>query len=96
MEALRLLSSISLVVRTAVVLNWATILGILAIHDVPKKFALSAFAFFKITTVFGTLWLIVAIAAGLAGRIRFVSIIVDCVLILPMFGFWFIVAASTF
>jgi len=87
---------ISLVFRTVVALNWATVLSILAIHNVPRNLALDAFTVFKITAILGTLWLVVEIAEGFTGRIRIFSVIVDCVLVLLMFGFWFLVAAATF
>ena len=92
----RTLRRISFVVRILVTLNWAAVLSILAIHDVSKTVALGAFTVFKITAVVGTLWLVAEFAEVFAGRIRLVEIIWDSMLIMPMFAFWFLVAASTF
>ena len=92
----RILRRISLVARLVVVLNWMTILTILFAHRVPKNIALGAFTVLKITAVLATLWLIAEVAEGFAGRTNFVRVSIDGLLILLMFVFWFLVAASTF
>ncbi len=91
----RTVRRISLVARIVVVLNWITILAILATHGVPRNIALGAFTIFRITAVLAMLWLIAETAEGLAGRISFVRVLIDGLLTLPMFAFWFLVAAST-
>lgn len=92
----RIVRRISLVARIVVALNWAIVLGILASHNLPKNFALGAFTVFKITAIVAALWLIAEVAEGFSGRIKFVAIVWDCLLILPMFAFWFLVTASTY
>lgn len=87
---------ISLVARILVVLNWITILTILAAHGVQKNVALGAFTVFRITAVLAALWLIAELAEGFAGRTGFGRVFLDGLLILPMFVFWLLVAASTF
>lgn len=91
----RAVRHISLIARTVVLLNWITILAILAARGVPKNIALGAFTVFRITAVLAALWLIAEIAEGFARRTSFVTILLDCFLTLPMFAFWFLVAAST-
>jgi hypothetical protein len=92
----RTVRRISLVARLVVILNWITILAILFAHEVPKNIALSAFTVFRITAVLATLWLIAEVAEGFAGRTSFVRVLIDGLLTLPMFVFWFLVAANTF
>ena len=92
----RAVRHISVIARTVVVLNWITILAILVAHGVPKNVALGAFTVFRITAVLATLWLIAEIAEGCAGRASFVTVLIDGLLTLPMFAFWFLVAVSTF
>jgi hypothetical protein len=92
----RTVRRISFVARLVVVLNWITILAILFARGVPKIIALSAFTVFRITAVLATLWLIAEVAEGFAGRTSFVHVLVDGLSTLPMFAFWFLVAASTF
>ncbi len=91
----RTVRRISLVARIVVVLNWIAILTILATHGVPRNIALGAFTIFRIIAVLAVLWLIAETAEGLAGRISFVRVLIDGLLTLPMFAFWFLVAAST-
>lgn len=91
----RAVRHISLIARTVVLLNWVTILAILAARGVPKNVALGAFTVFRITAILGTLWLIAEIAEGFAGRTSFVTVLLDGFLTMPMFAFWFLVAAST-
>ena len=91
----RSLHRISLIAPTVVVLNWITILAILAAHGVPKNVALGAFTVFRITAVLAALWLIAETAEGFAGRTSFVHVFIDGLLTLLMFAFWFLVAAST-
>jgi hypothetical protein len=92
----RTVRRISLVARIVVVLNWITILAILAAHGVPKNIALGAFTIFRISAVLAVLWLIAETAEGFAGRTSFVRVLFDGLLTLPMFVFWFLVAVSTF
>ncbi len=92
----RALRRISLVARLVVVLNWITILSMLFAHGVPKNIALGAFTVFRITAILATIWLTAEIAEGFAGRTSFVNVLIDGLLTLPMFAFWFLVVASTF
>jgi hypothetical protein len=92
----RIVRVIANVSRVVVCLNWVSILGILVSHNVPKDFALGVFTVFKITAIAAALWLLAEVAEGFAGRIKFVAIVGDCFLILPMFAFWFLVTASTY
>jgi hypothetical protein len=91
----RAVRHISLIVRTVVLLNWVTILAILAARGVPKNVALGASTVFRITAILAALWLIAEIAEGFAGRTSFVTVLLDGFLTMPMFAFWFLVAAST-
>ena len=91
----RFVRHISLIARTVVLLNWVTISAILAARGVPKSVALGAFTVFRITAVLATLWLIAEIVKGFAGRTSFVTVLLDGFLTLPMFAFWFLVAASS-
>lgn len=92
----RTVRRISLVARVVVILNWITILAILVAHGVPKNISLGAFTVFRVTAVLATLWLIAEAAEGFAGRTSLVRVLIDGLLTLPMFAFWFLVAASTF
>ena len=92
----RIVRRISLVARLVVVLNWITILTIQFAHSVPKNIALGAFTVFRITAVLATIWLIAEAAEGYAGRTSFVNVLIDGLLTLPMFAFWFLVVVSTF
>jgi len=92
----RAVRRISLIARTVVLLNWVTILAILAARGVPKSVALGAFTVFRITAIVAAIWLIAEIAEGFAGRTNFVTVVLDGFLTLPMFTFWFLVAVSTF
>jgi hypothetical protein len=92
----RAIRHMSLAMRIVVGLDWIAILTILSVHRVPKNIALGAFVVFRITAVLATLWLIAELAEGFRGRTSFVRVLVDDLLILPMFAFWFLVAASTF
>jgi hypothetical protein len=91
----RAVRHISLIVRTVVLLNWVTILAIVASRGVPKNVALGASTVFRITAILAALWLIAEIAEGFAGRTSFVTVLIDGFLTMPMFAFWFLVAAST-
>jgi hypothetical protein len=91
----RAVRHISLIARTVVLLNWVTILAILAARGVPKNVALGASTVFRITAILAALWLIAEIAEGFAGRTSFVTVLLDGFLTMPMFAFWFLVAAST-
>jgi hypothetical protein len=91
----QLVRRISQSARIVVVLNWITILTILASHGVLENIALGAFTIFRITAILATIWLIAEIAEGFAGRAGFVQVLIDGLLILPMFVFWFLVTATT-
>jgi hypothetical protein len=86
---------ISFVVRVVIVLNWITILATFAAHGIPKNFALGAFTVFRITAVLAMLWLAAEIVEGFSGRTSFGRVLIDGLLTLPMFVFWFLVAVST-
>ena len=60
---------------------------ILFAHGVPKNTALGAFTEFRITAVLATIWLVAEVAEGFAGRTSFVNVLIDGLLILPMFDF---------
>ncbi len=87
---------ISHVVHIIVILNWVTIFTVLAVHGVPKNIALGAFTIFRITAVLATLWMITEVAEGFAGQTSFVPVLINSLLTLPMFAFWFWVVASSF
>jgi len=57
---------------------------------------MGAFTVFRVSAVLGLLWLIAETAEGFAGRTSFVRVLIDGLLTLPMFIFWFLVAVSIF
>ena len=60
-----------------------------------ENFALGAFTVFRITAVLAMLWLAAEIVEGFSGRSSFGRVLIDGLLTLPMFVFWFLVAVST-
>ncbi|MBZ5563528.1 MAG: hypothetical protein LAP13_14045 [Acidobacteriia bacterium] len=81
--------------RVVVVLNWLVILAAVLLRGVPKALALNAFAAFKVSAVcVGAL--VIAEIVFLRHRSKPWAVLLDAVLGLSMFVFWFFVLASTF
>jgi hypothetical protein len=92
----RLVQRIRVISRVLVLVNWLVMLVILLMHGVPKSLALSAFTVFKATAVCASLWFVIEIAEAVAGLTPAKNPLIDAVLTLPMFGFWFLAWASSF
>jgi hypothetical protein len=92
----RAVRRISFAARLFVGVNWITILGMLFANGISKDIGLGAFTVFRITSVVGILWLIAEGAEAFAGRTSFVRVLVDGLLILPMFALWWLVTVTSF
>jgi len=92
----RFLQRLRLVFRAAVILSWLAMLALLPLHGVPKPLAVGAFTVFRGTAVCAALWLIVEMGEAITKRTRTLNPVIDAILTLPMFGFWFLIRASTF
>ena len=92
----QLLNRLRLIFRAAVVLNWIAMLAIWFLHGISKPIAAAAFAAFKLTAVCAALWLLAEIVEAAAKRTHVLNPVVDAILTLPMFGFWFLIVASSF
>jgi len=68
----------------------------LFLNGIPKDVAMGAFTVFRVTAVCATLWLLVEVGEAITGRTRPINPIMDALLILPMFGFWYLVWVSSF
>jgi len=81
--------------RAVVLLNWVIVLVALLVRPVPKALALDAFVLFRVCAVcVGAL--VVAEAVFLRRRSKPRTVLLDAVLALSMFVFWFFVRAATY
>lgn len=87
---------VRIVFRVGVILNWLAVAIILTMKGIPKPAAMTAFTVFRVTTVCATLWLLIEITEAIAKRTRVINPVIDAILTLPMFGFWFLAWASSF
>src|SRR5260370_692691 len=92
----RFLHGLRIVFRAAVILNWLAVLTIWFLKGIPKPVAIAAFTIFRVTAVCATLWLLIEVAEAITKRTRVVNPLIDAILTLPMFGFWFLAWASSF
>jgi hypothetical protein len=95
-SGLSLHQRIRLISRIFIALNWLVILTISFLHRVPRFVALGAFTVFRDTAVCASLWLVFEIAGTRRGHTTIKNLLIDATLILPMYGFWLLVAAATF
>lgn len=82
--------------RGIVLLNWLAMALVLGIANVPKGVAMSALAVFRISAVCALAFLIYESSLVTEKRTSVSGMIVDALLVLPMFLFWFAVRAATF
>jgi hypothetical protein len=92
----RFLQRVRIAFRLAVILSWLAVLTILFLKGIPKPVAMAAFTVFRVTAVCATLWLLIEIAEAITKRTRAVNPLIDAILTLSMFGFWFLAWASSF
>jgi hypothetical protein len=90
------LQRVRVVSRSVVILNWLAMLTIFFTKGVPKPVAMVAFTVFRVTAVCATLWLLIEITEAIIKRTRVANPVIDAILTLPMFGFWFLAWASSF
>jgi len=64
-------------------------------HGVPKSAGVKIFTVFKVIAMVGSIWLLFEFIEAFQGRTSFRNPLIDAFLTLPMFGFWFLVLAST-
>jgi hypothetical protein len=91
----RLYQRIRIILRIFVISNWLVVLSSF-LHRVPRSVAVGAFNVFRDTALCAILWLIFETAEALRGHTATKNVLIDAMLILPMFGFWFLVMAATF
>jgi hypothetical protein len=82
--------------RGIVVVNWLAMVLVLSIANIPKTVATFAFAVFRICAVCAFAYLIYESSLVTEKRTSVSGMIVDALLVLPMFLFWFAVRAATF
>ncbi len=92
----RFLQRVRVVFRAAVILNWLAVLTIWFLNGISKPVAIAAFTIFRVTAVCATLWLLIEITEAITKRTRPMNPVIDAILTLPMFGFWFLAWASSF
>jgi hypothetical protein len=92
----RILRRIRIFSRFVVISNWAAVLFILSLDGIPKSVTLGAFTVFRLTAVCATLWFLFETAEAFTGRTSVKNPVIDALLTLPMFGFWFLAWASSF
>jgi hypothetical protein len=92
----RLFQRIRVISRILVIINWLAVLVILLMHGVPRSVAMGAFNLFRGTAVCATLWLLFETVEAFTGRTSGKNPLIDAALILPVFGFWFLVWVSSF
>jgi hypothetical protein len=83
-------------VRGIIALNWLAMGLILAVSNVPKNLAMSAFGVFRICAVCAVAYLLYESSLVTQKRATTATWVVDGLLVLSMFLFWFAVSASTF
>src|SRR5882672_6364982 len=76
--------------RFVVASNWVVVLVIVFLDGIPKSVALGVFAVFRATAVCASLWLLFETAEAFTGRTSVKNPLIDTILTLPMFGFWFL------
>ena len=77
-------------------LNWLGMGLILAKENVPKNLASSAFGAFRIWALCAIAYLLYEASLVTQKRTTTAAWVVDALLVLPMFIFWFLVRAATF
>jgi len=84
--------------RAIVVFAWILILALLRFWPGTgtRAVPMGAFWLFRTVAVVGVVCLIYEIGQVIARRIEVEGVILDAILVLPMFLFWFLVAAATF
>jgi len=92
----RFLQRLRIAFRGAVILNWLTVVTIWFLNGIPKPIAMAAFTIFRVTAVCATLWLLIETTEAITRRTRVLNPVVDAILTLPMFAFWFLAWASSF
>lgn len=81
--------------RGIIALNWLVMVLILAVANVPKNLAASAFGVFRICALCAVAYLVYESSLVSQKRAAFAAWVVDALLVLSMFLFWFAVRAAT-
>jgi hypothetical protein len=92
---LHVFQRIRVVSRTALVLSWLTIVTVSLSRGVPKSVALGVLEAFKVSALLGSIWVLFEFVEASLGRTSFKNPLIDALLTLPMFGFWFLVFVHT-
>jgi sugar phosphate permease len=82
--------------RGLIILNWLTVAAVLSVNGVSKNVATVVFSLYRISAVCALVYLIYESSLLVDRRTKVSGIIVDALLVLPMFLFWFAVSAATF
>jgi hypothetical protein len=82
--------------RGIVVVNWLAMVLVMSTANVPKGVAMSLFGVFRISAVCACAYLIYESSLVTQKRTSVSGLIVDGLLVLPMFLFWLAVRAATF
>lgn len=91
----RLYRWIRVILSVFVIFNWFFVLSTF-LHHGPRSVAFLAITVFRDTAICATIWLIIETVEPLKGHATSKHLLIDAILILPMLGFWFVVAAATF
>jgi hypothetical protein len=77
---------------------WLTVLclGWLPFRWLPKSISVAAFWLFTATAIVGFVFLLFEIAEASRKRTAIAEVVLDALLVLPMFGFWFIALAASY
>ncbi len=84
--------------RAIVITMWLLIASVVWLlpRSVPKGAAMAVFWLFRTTAVAGVIYLLCEIRATSEGRLALRALIIDAVLVLPMFAFWLLVWVATY
>jgi hypothetical protein len=84
--------------RLAVVVMWMIVLSLLGppFRWVPKSISMSAFWLFTATAIVGLVFLLFEIGEASRKRTAIGEVVLDALLVLPMFVFWFIAWAASY
>lgn len=95
---LRRVTSWRLPFRLVIVVVWLAIfsVGWLLPGPLPKAVPMAAFWLFRATAIVGVVFLLLEIAEALQKRTAIAEVVLDALLVLPMFVFWLIVLAATY
>jgi uncharacterized membrane protein len=77
---------------------WLTIVSVVWLlpRSLPKSISMTAFWLFTATAIVGFVFLLFEIAEASRKRTAIAEVVLDALLVLPMFAFWFIAWVASY